>query len=71
MQDKVSPIDYVEAGISSAAVAPTHGCPKCGKAMKDANTKESKKAGKDLRICSNRDCRTQADWTSGSAVLLT
>lgn len=70
MQDKASATDYVEAGLSSVAVAPQHGCPTCGKAMKDANTEDSREAGQDLRICSNRACRAKADWASGFAVLL-
>jgi len=68
--DKVSTRDHVEAGIATEAVAPEHPCPVCGKGMKDNNTKESKDAGQDLRICSSRPCRAKADWASGVAVLL-
>lgn len=69
-KDKVSATDYVEAGIHTVATDPTHACPVCQKAMKDHNTDETKEQGKDIRICSNRQCRAQADWASGSAVLL-
>lgn len=67
--DKISaPTDYVDAGLSTEAVPAEHPCPKCGKAMKDANTDETKEAGQDIRICSSRPCRTKADWASGKAV---
>lgn len=47
---------------------PEHPCPQCGKAMKDANTVETKEAGLDLRICSSRICRARAEWSTGKAV---
>ena len=68
--DKCSSIDHVEAGISTVATAPEHPCPLCGKAMKDASTEESLKAGQQLRICSSPACRAKADWSSGSGVLI-
>lgn len=64
-KDNVSSTDHVTADMPTEAVAPEHACPKCGKAMKDANTKESKEAGQDLRICSNRACRHKMDWAAG------
>jgi hypothetical protein len=43
--------------------------------MKDHRSKEDRDAGLDIRICSDKSCetngqRTQANWTSGSAVLM-
>lgn len=70
--DKLAaPTDFVDAGLSQEVVPPEYPCPRCGRPMKDNNTDESKEAGKNLRICSNRNCRAQADWASGSPVLLT
>lgn len=74
-KDSASATDHVEAGLSTSVVAPEHPCPSCGKAMKDARSKEDREAGLDIRICSVKTCetngqRTQADWTSGSAVLM-
>jgi len=68
-KDKVSSTDYVEAGLAEAST-PEHACPTCGKAMKDANTRETKEAGKNLRICSSRSCRAVADWASGKGILI-
>lgn len=65
-KDNVSSTDHVTADMPTESVAPEHGCPKCGKAMKDNNTDESKEAGQDLRICSNRACRHQMDWAAAS-----
>lgn len=74
-KDSASATDHVEAGLSTNVVAPEHPCPSCGKAMKDHRTKEDRDAGLDIRICSDKSCetngqRTQADWTSGSPVVL-
>jgi hypothetical protein len=69
-KDKVSSTDHVDADLPTEVTPPEHPCPVCGKAMKDANTDESKEAGKDLRICSSRPCRAKADWSSGTGVLL-
>jgi len=69
-KDKVAATDYVEAGIHTKAVDPSHPCPLCGKAMKDNNTDETKEAGEDHRICSDRNCRAKAEWSTGKGVLL-
>jgi predicted RNA-binding Zn-ribbon protein involved in translation (DUF1610 family) len=70
----VSSTDHVEAGLATEAVNPSFPCPKCGKETKDHNTKEDKEAGKQLRICSDRNCkvsdeRTVADWSTGQPTL--
>lgn len=74
-KDTASATDYVEAGLATSVVAPNHPCPTCGKEMKDHSSDEDKEAGRVIRICAVRTCetngqRTQADWTSGSAVVL-
>lgn len=63
--DKVGTTDHVAATLETEAVEPDYACPECGKAMKDANTRASKRANLDLRICSNKDCRWKADWSTG------
>lgn len=72
MKDNASATDLVEVDLSREVVPPEYPCPipGCGKPMKDNNTDESKELGQNLRICSNRNCRSQADWASGSPVLL-
>lgn len=69
-QDKASAIDYVEAGIDNAAVPPAFPCPSCGKESKDNNSFEDSVAGHKYRICAEASCRAEAEWTSGSGVLL-
>ena len=69
MKDKVSSTDHVQAQLSTEVVAPNYPCPLCGKETKDNNTEESREAGQDLRICSNRACRSHTDWASGRGAL--
>jgi hypothetical protein len=68
--DKLSSTDIVHAGLSTDVVPPQYPCPACGKATKDNNTREMLSEGKHVRICSVEACRAQADWASGSGVLL-
>lgn len=71
MKDGVSSTDHVEAGVATQVVPPEYPCPipGCGKPMKDNSSDESKEAGRQPRICSNRNCRARADWASGTPVL--
>lgn len=63
IEDPPPPIAVIETVVTG----PEHPCPNCGKAMKDANTRETKKSGLDIRICSAKVCRAMADWSTGSA----
>lgn len=69
-RDKVSSTDHVEAGLATEVVAAEYPCPLCEKPMKDNNSRETRLAGQNLRICSSRSCRATADWTTGKAVLM-
>lgn len=71
MLDKLAHTDTIEAGITTDAVPPEYPCPICSKATKDNNTDEDREAGKNIRICSNRNCRARVDWSSNEPVLQT
>jgi len=70
MKDNTSATDYVEAGLSTEVVPPDFPCPRCGKEMGDNRTYEQRMAGMVVKICSVRACNTEADWTSGTPVVM-
>jgi predicted RNA-binding Zn-ribbon protein involved in translation (DUF1610 family) len=71
MMDKIGTSDHVAATLDTEATTPEHPCPECGKAMKDANTQTTKRVRLDVRICSNKNCRWKADWSTGEPTSFT
>lgn len=69
--DKIGTADHVAATLETEVTPPTYACPECGKAMKDANTQTTKRVGLDVRICSNKNCRWKADWSTGKPTSFT
>ena len=69
--DNIGSKDQTIASIDTEVVACEHPCPECGKAMKDANNPTTRRVGLDVRVCSNRNCRWKADWSTGKPVIFT
>lgn len=67
MTETVGVHDVIEVGLPREIVPAEFPCPKCDRATKDANTRQTTEVGLDLRICSAKPCRHMADWSSGVA----